>query len=44
MRRIFWVGLVVGAVATIAFAPSGEPALPEPGARRIVAAVFGVRP
>ncbi|MGB3733131.1 hypothetical protein [Microbacterium sp.] len=44
MMRALWVGLVLAVVATIAFAPSGEPARPEPGARRIIAAVFGVKP
>lgn len=40
MRRT-WVVLVILAALTLVLAPSREPALPEPGARRIVAAVFG---
>lgn len=44
MKHALWVALVILAAATIAFAPSGEPARPEPGAHRTIAAVFGVKP
>jgi hypothetical protein len=42
-KRAAWVGLVVLVAFTLVFAPSRTmpPALPEPGARRIIAAVFG---
>lgn len=40
MARVFWVALVGLAVVTVAFAPSRVPARPEPGAARVIAAVF----
>lgn len=42
-KRAAWVGLVALVAFTLVFAPSRtqQPALPEPGARRILATVFG---
>lgn len=39
MRRA-WIVLVAVVALTLVFAPSREPALPEPGAARIIRAVF----
>lgn len=43
MRRAGWLALIGLTVFTLVFAPSRTmpPALPEPGARKIIAAVFG---
>lgn len=41
MSKTIWVALVAAAALTLLLAPSTHPALPEPGARRIVAAAFG---
>lgn len=43
VKRAAWVGLIVAMVFTLVFAPSRSlpPALPEPGARKLVAAVLG---
>jgi hypothetical protein len=39
MNKI-WIGLVIATALTLVLAPSSTPALPEPGHRRILAAVF----
>lgn len=41
MMRKPWVWVILLAVFTVVFAPSEQPALPEPDARRIVARAFG---
>lgn len=43
LKRAAWVGLVVAVVFTLVFAPSRSlpPALPEPGARKLIAAALG---
>lgn len=38
--RAAWVGLILLAVVTVAFAPNIPPARPEPGAEKIIRAVF----